>query len=307
MHTHSPHRCSLLWIALVLSVAAGCSREDDITQTEEGQLVLGRVAEREVVERGIEPGSRTLVFRSFNGTLELQGTEETIARLTFEKTARASYRDRALELLEQIRITESGGDAEYRFVMHPAEPERLNVDVRGTIPSGTPVRIEMLSGTVRLSGVTGRIRVELTSGRVSIDRAGGYVDVALRNGDIEAGLQALPADGVVRLETRNGDVALALPPSASARIDAQTQAGVIRTEGALTFTRRNLGLRGAGAEFDARVGRGEARITLGTRNGSITLRENQPAVPPPAFETPAPDSSRVRAPFDSTSAPTDSI
>ena len=293
-------RLALLF-ALVFAWS-GCGQGNDVSETDDGQLVVGRTEERAVVERGIAPGGRTLVLRGFSGSIRLSGTTGDYASLTFEKTARADQAADARALLDRIQIDETGAETEYRYVMQSSEPTRTAVNVRGTVPAGTALRIELQNGAIELSGVTGPITVDSDNGHVAVGGAGGNVAVTIRNGNLDVGMQALPPDTRVDLETSNGNVTFTLPADAAARVTAETQAGSIQAEGALTFTSRDLDPQGAGARFTGQLGRGNAVVELTTRNGSITLAEGrvltlpsfdegEPAAPAaPGIDTTAADS-----------------
>ena len=273
---------SLLPAALLsLTLLTACQERTEVSQTEEGRLVLGAAESEEVIERGVNPGARTLVLEGFNGNIELTGTDASTASLRFVKRGRGSDNEHARERLSDITIDETGDDQAYHYSMESSDPAMTSVDVVGTVPRGTPVRIQLQSGSVSLSGVQGPIEVDNESGTVDISGAQRSVDVETRSGTIQADLERLPEDAAVRLVTENGNVTLALPTSISAQIEAETGAGQINVEG-LRFSSRRLSPKGAGAQFAGQLGRGTARIEARTQNGTILLREGVIAAPPAA-------------------------
>lgn len=295
-----------------MAAGLGCGQpaDDNVRQTQEGELVLGRAEVADTVARAVAPGTRPLLLTGFNGTVRLDGTDADIARLTFVERGRGRDEGAARDVLGNIELVERGNAERYEYVMRSDTPERSAVDVRGTVPRSTALRIGFESGAVALSGVEGPIDVAHQNGNVQIDGAGASVHVDIRNGSIRVGLRTLPPGARAELQTANGDVVVAVPEGVSARVTAATQAGSINTPG-LTFTSQRLEPQGAGARFEAQLGAGNATIDLRTENGSITVQRRTEVLVPadsmaiePVDTTAAPSNPRLPAPAD-TAAPTD--
>jgi hypothetical protein len=313
-------RAGVVCLALALTGVMGCTQQADeeVGQTQEGDLVLGQSEVTDTVERAVSPEGRTLVLSGFNGSVRLDGANTDVARLTFVERGRGQDDAAAQDVLNGIRLEEQGNADRYEYVMQSGQPERSEVDVRGTVPRNTALEIEFESGAVALSGVEGPIEVEHESGNVQIAGAAASVRVAIRNGSIQLGLRQLPADAQVELETSNGDLTLSVPATATARLTAQTQAGSINVQD-VQFTSRRLTPQGAGARFEAQLGAGNATVDLQTENGSITLRSlrAEPLVPADSMtieptdttgtappETALPSDTATAAPDTSTSVDT---
>lgn len=283
--------CALLIAGTLGGLLLGCgpSSDDAVSETEEGDLVLGRAEATRTDERVVAPGERPLVFTGFRGTVRIDGDTSDAARLTFVQRARAQDETAAQAVLGGIQLQERGTAQRYEFVMDAEQPARSTVDVRGTVPRTTELRINFESGAVALSGIEGPIHVAHESGNVQIDGARSNVEVHIRNGDIQMGLQTIPPGTTVNLQTANGDLTLGLPAETSAQLTAATQAGAINVQD-LQFASRRLQPQGAGARFEARLNAGDATVTLRTENGSITLRGRRdvPLVPADSM-TIAPD------------------
>lgn len=234
--------------------------------------MLGAAQVQATSERGVVPAGRTLVFDGFEGRIELSGVPDSTAALTFFRQARGRTEQRAQDLLEDVTISESGGDQTYRYQMRTDAPERTSVYVRGRVPEGTPLRLQMANGPVALDGMRGPVRVQTASGAVTVVGARRAVEVDVRNGDVTVGLRAVPPGETVHLATANGDVRVVMPADVSARVDARTEAGRINVEG-LSFTDRQLDPRGAGARFRGTLGSGRGTIEIRTQNGSVQLEE----------------------------------
>ena len=295
---------------LMLLGLAACGKGTGVGETEEGSLVLGTSEATETVTRAVAPGDRTLVIDGFAGNVALTGVDDDVARLTFTKHARGNDEKAARRALGRIRIEESGDETTYRFALRADAPRVSRVDVTGMVPRGTTLRILLKNGNVTLTDLEGPVTVNGENGNVRIAGAGAAVEVETRNGSIAVGMTRLAPDAVVRLATVNGDLTLALPPDASARVEARTNAGEIRAEG-LVFADRSLDPVGAGGRFHGRLGSGGAVVELKTENGNVTMRAGLlDAAPSPADATPA-DTTAMPAdslamPADTTATPFDS-
>ncbi|WP_456428410.1 DUF4097 family beta strand repeat-containing protein [Rhodocaloribacter sp.] len=275
-------------VTLLFLGLAACGKGTGVGETEEGSLVLGTSEATETVTRAVAPGDRTLVIDGFAGNVALTGSDDDVARLTFTKHARGDGEKAARRALGRIRIEESGDEATYRYGLRADAPRVSRVDVTGTVPRGTTLRILLKNGNVTLTGLEGPVSVNGENGNVRIAGAGAAVEVETRNGSIAVGMARLAPDAVVRLATVNGDLTLALPPDASARVEARTNAGEIRAEG-LVFADRSLDPVGAGGRFHGRLGSGGAVVELKTENGNVTMREGVlDAAPMPADSTATP-------------------
>ncbi len=289
-------------VVLLLLGLAACGKGAGVGETEEGSLVLGTAEATATVTRMVAPEGRTLEIDGFAGDVTLAAAEDDVARLTFTKHARGNDKAAAERALRRIHIEESGDETAYRFVLRAEAPRLSRVDVTGTVPLGTTLRINLPNGDVQLAGPDAPVTVKGENGDVRITGAGAAVEVATRNGSIAVGVARLAPDAEVRLTTVNGDLTLALPPDASARVDARTNAGEIRADG-LVLAERSLDPVGAGGHFRGTLGVGGAVVEMKTENGDITIYAGPlKAAPPRPAVTPA-DTTAV--PADTLATPAD--
>lgn len=271
--------CTLVACALLVGGLLGaCQRagEPEIDRTDDGVMRLGAVEVVDTVARAVAPSGRPLVLDGMRGTVHLTGTDRTTADLSFVRRGRGPDRASARSVAEAIAITESGTESTYTYTLTAEEDEDYAaVDVRGRVPRATALRIDRLSGAVRIDSVEGPLTIEHEHGSVAIQAAAAPVDVGIQNGDVQVDFRAVPAGDDSRLQTANGDMQVRVPPRASFEIDAQTDVGVIRTQG-LSFTSERFAPVNAGARYVAQLGQGGPTIELRTQNGSITLRAVAP-------------------------------
>ncbi|WP_103028297.1 DUF4097 family beta strand repeat-containing protein [Salinibacter altiplanensis] len=268
----------LLAILVVLGVlgigvlGAGCQRsqESEVTRTSDGVLRLGTVEAVDTVARAVAPNDRPLVLEGMRGTVRLTGADRSTTDLAFVRRGRGDSRDDAQAVLEGLSITESGSASEYTYTLAADQDVPAAVDVQGQVPRRTALRIDRLSGPVRIAGVEGALTISHAHGDVTVQGAAGPAEVAIKNGDVEVGFHALPADGTHLIETANGDLRLRFPPATAVQVDAQTDAGTIRTRG-LSFGSEQFSPINAGARYDAQVGDGGPTVELRTQNGNILI------------------------------------
>lgn len=242
----------------------------DVSQTEEGVLRLGSVAAVDTVARAVAPSGRPLVIDGFRGSVALTGTAQPTADLQFVKRGRGKDAETARGVLQDVTITESGTQDAYTYTLETDGGAYATVDVTGTVPRATVLRVEKSSGPVRLAGIDGPLTVKHEHGPVTIREAADSVTVEIRTGDVTAHFAALPSDAAVSLRTENGDVTLRVPPDASAQINAETDAGEIRSQG-LSLTDQHFTPRDAGGQYSAQLEPGEASVDLRTKNGNVLI------------------------------------
>ncbi|PSQ95361.1 MAG: hypothetical protein BRD55_10900 [Bacteroidetes bacterium SW_9_63_38] len=263
-----------LWIAaLVLTGLLGACEQpstSDVSQTEAGTFQLGSVAAVDTVARAVAPSGRPLVLDGFRGSVDLQGTAQSTADLQFVKRGRAKDTETARGVLADVAVTESGTQEAYTYTLETNGGGTATVDLTGTVPTATVLRVKKSSGPVSIAGVDGPMTVTHEHGPVIIQGATDSVEVEIRNGDVTVHLAALPTDAAVSLRTANGDVTLRVPPDASAKLTAETEAGDVRSQG-LSLTEQYFSPRGAGGQYSAQLEPGEATVDLQTKNGTILI------------------------------------
>ena len=241
-----------------------------MARTGDGVLRLGAVEVVDTVTRAVAPSDRPLVVEGLRGSVRLTGAEQTTADLSFVRRGRGDTREAGQSVVEGLSITESGTDAEYTYTLAAEQEDYAAVDVRGQVPRRTALRVDRLSGPVRVAGMEGPLTIAHAHGDVTVQGAAGPTEVTIKNGDVEVGFRALPPEGTNLIETANGDLRLRFPPPAAVQVDAQTDAGTIRTRG-LSFATEQFAPINAGARYDAQRGDGGPTVELRTQNGNILI------------------------------------
>ncbi len=290
-----------LLFALLLSVGlvGACEQPNtsDVNQTEEGVVRLGSVEAVDSVARAVAPNDRPLVIEGIRGTVDLRGDDRETAQLTFVRRARGETAEDARGVLEDVTIEESGGEQMYTFTLGSAGNAYAVVDVTGTVPRQTPLRLKEMNGPITISGMSEALTVVHQHGPITIREAASSVEVETKNGDVEVTMRQVPADASVTIRTKNGDVTLGLPSDAAAQFEAETSAGLVRTRG-LALSGEQFMPQNVGGKYTAQLGEGGAEVTLHTENGSVLIHgidaaadttmvapEQEPLNPPPSDTT----------------------
>lgn len=268
----------LLLLVALLALPACRRPEPTVQQGPGGQLVLGDAESLETSERSVTPAGRTLVIEGFNGTVDIGVSDGPTALLRFTRRARGSDQATAADVLAGVTVTETVEDGRVRFVLSSQAPALAAVDVRGTIPRGTYLDLVLASGTIAVRGVDGPLRIRLDNGTVQVTGAAAPVDVQAQNATLDVSVSRLTSG--VTVAAGNGTIALGLPLSASATVDAQTQLGTVTVRD-LALRDRRLDTSEMRARLTGMLGAGTHRVALSTLNGDVVLQPALPDAPPP--------------------------
>lgn len=129
--------------------------------------------------------------------------------------------------------------------------------------------VQTVSGDVRARGVGGRTRFETVSGAVRVVASAPLSDTSAGtvSGDIEISGE-LGKGGRMHIETMSGDVRIGFASNLSARIQAESFSGTLRSDFGTVEKREH----GPGSSLDVRVGDGEGDVDVDSFSGDVTLR-----------------------------------
>ena len=231
--------------------------------------------------RAVRLDNRELVLDGFAGDVSVTaviGLQE--AEVVFTKRAMGTTDRQAEARLEDIRIEEAGDGATYQFVWRTdADNPNVTVDAKVRVPLATNVVVRLGAGDITANGLRGTLDAETGAGEIRADHLrSARVVLSSSAGDIHAGAAFIPAEGRWSLESGAGDLLLLLPAAASVRVDAESRAGALDLDPALTFSDVRQSGGPAGVDFRAQLGEGQARIEAQTDAGNIEiLQYKEPA------------------------------
>jgi hypothetical protein len=158
--------------------------------------------------------------------------------------------------------------------------------------TASSIEVESMAGDIALDVTAPWVRARTGGGRLAIAGAPEDLDAATVRGPLDVERAAVvrgrfasvdgnirfagapPAGAVYEFSNHAGAVALALPHSTSALVDLSTIVGTI--DNSFTQVRPAAGQSGRGGTLHVQLGLGEARVTVRTFKGTITLAQQSP-------------------------------
>jgi hypothetical protein len=218
-------------------------------------------------------GVPNITVHNITGNVTVRtGTADTVT-LDVTKTASGSSSNAAQRDLDNISVvaTQTGDtiSVQTTFASQSSPLRPLAVDLVITVPASSTLDLEAGAGDVEIDDVHGQIIAKLTTGNLNAQGLtladGSHFDVT--TGDVTVS-GALASSASVDIRVSVGDVALTLPKTTAAHLDASATTGSVSISG-WPITVKQSGL-GASASGDMAAG---AAGTLGVRvtTGSIVI------------------------------------
>jgi hypothetical protein len=201
-----------------------------------------------------------------NGSIRVEGYDGTDVRVTAQVLARAGSAQAARELAEAVEIHARNGELRATGRRTTGQ-NSWSVSVRVQVPTGTAVTARTTNGAVNVRSTHGSVAVLTTNGSIDLADVAGRIDARSTNGSIRATVSSAGhiADGV-QLRTTNGAIHLALPETASARLELSTTNGSITTDLPISVQGRVNRRQLSGV-----IGSGGPEIRVSTTNGGIRI------------------------------------
>jgi hypothetical protein len=226
-----------------------------------------RVRHCEMREQSVPGVGRLSVDQLQNGGATVKGwlRSEVLVRARVESSADSE--SAAVALASRVLIDSSGGQ------VRAVGPDSANnagwsVSYEIFVPQNSDLILKGNNGGVTVSDVRGTIRFDVNNGGVHLKRVAGDVSGTTVNGGINVELAGATWDGrQMELTTHNGGVTVAMPPTYSAHLQAETGLGSISSDFPLTM-QGNVRAR----QLDFSVGAGGPLIHITTNNGGIKLK-----------------------------------
>ena len=227
-----------------------------------GQVAPGQTVEIKGVNGGIEAGPST------SGQVEVVATKD--GKRSDPRLVKVEVVPHAGGVTICAVYPTPAGEEPNRCA--PGREGRMNTrdnDVRVgfvvRVPAGALLAAKTVNGGVTVRDLDARVDVHTVNGGVELaTQATGSAHTV--NGSISATIGRADWEDTLELKTVNGSITLGLPASADARVTASTVNGRITSDLPLTveeLSRRTL---------KGTLGSGGRHLSLGTVNGSITLK-----------------------------------
>ncbi len=128
------------------------------------------------------------------------------------------------------------------------------------------IEVHSVNQDVRVSNTTGEIKAESVNGEIELDKVDATtLDAGTVNGDV-AYDGPIHDGGRYSLSSHNGDITIAMAPTANASVAVSTFSGEFESDFPVTLTQG-----GRGKRFNFTVGKGGAQVQLESFQGTIRL------------------------------------
>jgi DUF4097 and DUF4098 domain-containing protein YvlB len=199
-----------------------------------------------------------------NGSIAVEGWDRDDVEIHAVKTATQSPAD--LGLVGINTDAEPG-----RISVSTAYPQGSDVEVRVDYTVHVPRHIVLeqlatVNGTVHVAGVEANGELRSVNGDIDVASSGGTLSAHTTNGGIHVELLRLASPSALSLATVNGSIALVLPRTTAASVDARSLNGNFHSDIPLTLLGAYSphGIRG-------KLNGGGAPVQLRTVNGAIRV------------------------------------
>lgn len=200
-----------------------------------------------------------------NGGIQAEGWDGNEIRVEARVSTHADSGERAREMASEIQIETDG-------TIHARGPRRgrdehWSVSYRLRVPRASNLSFESTNGGITVVEVEGDIDLETTNGGLKVHGAAGDVRGRTTNGGVSVILigDTWEGDGL-DLRTTNGGVTIEVPEGYSARFEASTTHGGVRTDFPVMLEQQ------PGRNVALDLGSGGPPIRVRTTNGGVRLR-----------------------------------
>jgi DUF4097 and DUF4098 domain-containing protein YvlB len=234
-------------------------------------VAVASVKDTEEFSFKINDGGR-ISLENINGDIQVTGgTGDTVKITANKKAGEQEYMDELKIIVDSdsdfIRI-ETRHPSNNGSWMNWGDNHSGSVSYVMTVPAGVNLdKISTVNGDVEISAMNGKVKAETVNGDLTASGLTADVDLETVNGGVHAEFDSLGGSQRVSAEAVNGRIVLKLPADSSARVHAETVNGSINAKDFDLEIDKGF----VGRECDGEIGSGEARISLDTVNGSISI------------------------------------
>jgi hypothetical protein len=213
-------------------------------------------------------------LKNINGAARVVAWDRDEVKIDAVKYARS--RQRLDEAAIDVEATGDSVNVKTRYPQHDLTWERdgrdnpATVEYTLTVPRTARVdSVELINGGLEIDGVAGVVKATCINGRLRARNLAGEARLSTINGALEAEFDRFEDGKAVSLDSVNGTVDLAVPPSASASVRASTVHGSISNDFQIAVKRGEW----IGESLEGQLGAGgAARVKLSNVNGPIRIR-----------------------------------
>jgi beta-lactamase regulating signal transducer with metallopeptidase domain len=239
----------------------------EIKQDKDGKYVATK--EMHFVAK-VKPGIPFIVRDSL-GNITLKPSKDDTCDVRAVIRAKAKKDTEAHQMVEQVSMNVESSNE--RYYLKPVKPEgdkwnNVNVDFYIAVPVGVRPDVKTNLGNIDLSNLNGEIKAVTNLGNMKAVNTAGNVDLHTDLGNVEFIAPKAMAAGDVKLFSKMGNIEFTAPKDLSARFQADTKMGEIKSELPLQISKLDMFKR----TTEGAIGAGQASIKMATEMGSISLK-----------------------------------
>ena len=223
-----------------------------------------------VREQTLPAAGRLSVNPGGNGGATVKGWLRSDVLVRSRIEAWADNDSEASLIASQVQINAGAGLV---TASGPSSQDRTNWSVSFEIfvPQNSDLEVKAYNGGVHVSDVRGRLELSTHNGGLHLERVAGDVKGETMNGGVHVELAGNSFDGrQLELSTKNGGVHLAVPQNFSARIQAETVNGSVKSDFPLPAAPQAFG-RQRPRNVEMNLGGGGPLIHISTTNGGVSV------------------------------------
>jgi beta-lactamase regulating signal transducer with metallopeptidase domain/DUF4097 and DUF4098 domain-containing protein YvlB len=218
----------------------------------------------------VKPGIPFIV-RDGLGNITLKPSKDDTCDVRAVIRAKAKKADEAQEMAEQVGMNVDS--SEEKYYLKPVKPDgdkwkNINVDFYISVPVGVRPDVKTDLGNINLSELKGDIKAFTKLGNVKAVNTARDVDLHTDLGNVEFIAPKDMAGGDVKLVTNLGNIEFTAPKELSAKLQADTKMGEIKSELPLEISKPDMFKR----TTEGIIGSGQANINMTTNMGKINLK-----------------------------------
>lgn len=228
---------------------------------------------QEVVKTFTVDADAELSLENINGHVTIESWEGD--QIKMEAVIEA-YNQKQMDMVEILIDADSDSvDIKTEYQKHWGNDHNhsnAKVTYRLWVPAQTNLSdIELVNGSLDISGVTGIVNASLVNGNVTSDSTASDTDISTVNGKIELTYaENLNQTKRIDLNSVNGSLVINLPSNINADVKAGTVHGSIKNDFDLEVKKKRYS---GSRDMKGTIGNGGIRISLDNVNGSIRMNK----------------------------------
>ncbi len=222
---------------------------------------------------------------NLNGSITIEAWDNPQIKFEYVKTA--DSRERLNDFRVEIKSNQDSFSASVKFEKRDRgswnkNDGKMQIRFRLIVPRTAILdEINTVNGSIDVSDMTNKTQASAVNGKITGKNLQGTAKLSTVNGTVWADFERLEQGSEISLGTVNGNVKLMIPSAANATIKADTVNGSITNDLGLPIRKGKY----VGRDLHGRIGTGDAKITLSSVNGGLSVtRKNDGGNPNPAVD-----------------------